>query len=318
MALCAIDQNLRDRRRKSNDFYAHDRTMDRKSLRTRIGPWGVDTFRTSFLPPTDAGRLARGLDDQGWSALWFPEIGLTEALSEAGHLLASSERLVVANAIARIGDRSPNAAAAAHAYLQQVHGGRHVLGLGLGPLARQPGPMQVLENWLDAFDEADQRFGGDAITMLAAYGPKMIQLAGERSLGAMTFLATPEHTAEARRLLGGDPLLVTEQAIVLTDDAAEARAIARAHTAPYVGSPPHERKFAALGFEPADWTDGHSDRLIDSIVAWGTIDTCVARLQQHHDAGSDHVACCILGTDSLDADLAAHAQLATALGVASS
>jgi len=291
------------------------RAMDREQFRKRIGPWGVDTFRTSFLPPSEAGALARGINEQGWPALWIPEIGLTEAFSEAGNLLASSDTLTVVSAIARIGDRSPGNAAAAHAYLRRAHGGRHVLGLGLGPLARQPSPMRVLNDWLDEFNVADERFGSDAVTMLAAYGPKMVQLGGARSLGSMTYLVTPEHTANSRRLLGADPVLVAEQAIVFTDDEAHGREIARAHTAPYVGSPPHERKFAALGCEPEDWTGGHSDRLIDALVAWGSVADCVARLQQHRDAGADHVACCILGTDTLDDDLEGHARLASALGL---
>ena len=179
--------------------------MDREQLRARIGPWGVDTFKTSLLSPAESALLARGLDEQGWPVLWIPEIGLTEALSEAGHLLANSERLIVANAIARIGDRTP----------------------------------------------------GNA----AAYGPKMVQLGGERSLGAMTYLVTPEHTAGSRELLGVDAVLVAEQAVVFTEDQAEARAIARAHTARYVGSGPHERKFAALGFGSQDWTaKSYTDR----------------------------------------------------------
>ncbi|MEM9613791.1 MAG: TIGR03620 family F420-dependent LLM class oxidoreductase [Actinomycetota bacterium] len=275
----------------------------------------MDTFRTSFLSPGEAASLARGLDEQGWPALWIPEIGLTEALSEAGHLLANSDRLVVASAIARIGERSPTNAAAAHAYLQRAHDGRHVLGLGLGPLARQPGPMKVLLDWLAEFDAADERFGGEATTMLAAYGPKMVQLGGERSLGAMTFLVTPEHTANSRQLLGPNPMLVAEQAVVLNEDPTEARAIARAHTAPYVGSAPHERKFAAMGFEPDDWTDVYSDRLVDALVAWGPIDRCLDRLEQHRAAGADHVACCILGTETLADDLHAYGLLAEALGV---
>ncbi|MEM7092063.1 MAG: TIGR03620 family F420-dependent LLM class oxidoreductase [Actinomycetota bacterium] len=289
--------------------------MDTARLRERIGPWGVDTFRTNFLSPSEAALLARGLDEQGWPVLWIPEIGLTEAFSEAGHLLANTDQLMVVSAIARVGDRSPGNAAAAHAYLRRAYGGRHVLGLGLGPLARQPSPMQVLNDWLDEFDAADEQFGGEATTMLAAYGPKMLQLGGERSLGAMTYLVTPEHTINSRRLLGDESVLVAEQAVIFTEDETEAREIARAHTAPYVGSPPHERKFAALGFEPEDWTGGHSDRLIDALIAWGSVEDCVARLQQHRDAGADHVACCILGTDALEDDLAAHAQLAAALGV---
>ncbi|MEM9607391.1 MAG: TIGR03620 family F420-dependent LLM class oxidoreductase [Actinomycetota bacterium] len=291
--------------------------MDRQQLRDRIGPWGVDTFRTSFLSPDESAQLAQGLEEQGWPALWIPEIGRTEALSEAGHLLASTERLIVASAIARIGERTPGNAAAAHSYLQRGHDGRHVLGLGLGPLARQPGPMQVLLDWLDGFAAADEAFGAEATTMLAAYGPKMVRLGGERSLGAMTFLVTPEHTAKSRELLGANPVLVTEQAVICTEDEDEARSIARAHTAPYVGSRPHERKFAALGFEPADWTGGFSDRLLDALVAWGPVDTCISRLQQHLDAGADHVACCVLGTDHLAGDLAAHARLADALGLRS-
>ena len=289
--------------------------MDREQLRDRIGPWGVDTFRTSFLSPRESALLAAGLEEQGWPVLWIPEIGLTEGLSEAGHLLASSERLVVANAIARIGDRAPANAAAAHAYLQRAYAGRHVLGLGLGPLARRPGPMRVLLDWLDEFDTANENFGGEATTMLAAYGPKMVQLGGDRSLGAMTFLVTPEHTATSRELLGADAVLVAEQAVVISEDHDEALAIARAHTAPYVGSRPHERKFAALGFGSQDWSGGHSDRLLDALIAWGSVEHCVVRLEQHREAGADHVACCILGTESLDDDLSAYAELARALGV---
>ena len=291
--------------------------MDRAQFRERIGPWGVDTFRTNFLSPAEAADFARGLDEQGWPALWIPEVGLTEVLTEAGYLLASTERLVVVSAIARIGERSPGNAAAAHAYLQRAHGERHVLGLGLGPLARQPRPMQVLTDWLDEFETADERFGSQAVTMLAAYGPKMVQLGGTRSLGPMTYLVTPEHTVNSRHLLGPEPVLVAEQAVVFTTDPEQARSIAREHTAPYVGSPPHERKFAALGFEPEDWTGGHSDRLIDALIAWGSVEDCVARLRQHHDAGADHVACSILGTETLEEDLAARATLAAALGVGS-
>ena len=252
--------------------------MNREQLRQRIGTWGVDTFRTSILSPAESATLARGLDEQGWPALWIPEIGRTEALSEAGHLLANSRRLIVANAIARIGDRAPASAAAAHAYLQGAHDGRHVLGLGLGPLARQPGPMKVVHDWLDGFDQADQAFGGEATTMLAAYGPQMVRLGGQRSLGSMTYLVTPEHTATSRDLLGPDPVLVAEQAVVITEDQAEARSIAQAHVAPYLGSGPHERKFAALGFGPDDWSGRYSDCLLDALVAWGTIEQCVARL----------------------------------------
>ncbi|MEO1063557.1 MAG: TIGR03620 family F420-dependent LLM class oxidoreductase [Actinomycetota bacterium] len=291
--------------------------MDRNEFRGRIGPWGVDTFRPSFLSPADSAELASGLDEQGWPVLWIPEIGLTEALSQAGHLLAGSERILVASAIARIGDRTPGNAAAAHAYLRGAYDGRHVLGLGLGPLARQPGPMRVLLDWLDEFDAADEAFGGEATTLLAAYGPRMVRLGGERSLGAMTFLVTPEHTAASRELLGADPVLVAEQAVVLTEDRAEARSIARAHTTPYVASAPHERKFAALGFGPADWSGGHSDRLLDALVASGTMDECVERLREHLDAGADHVACCVLGTETVDDELSAYAELADALGVGS-
>lgn len=290
--------------------------MDREALRNRLGPWGVYTFRAMFMPPSDAATLASGLDEQGWPALWIPEIGLTEALSEAGHLLANSERMLVVNAIARIGERTPGNAAAAHAYLQGASGGRHVLGLGLGPLARQPVAMAILNEWLDGFHASYERFEGDATTILAAYGPKMVQLGGRRSVGAHTYLVTPEHTAEARELLGVEPLLVSEQAVILTEDRDEAMAIARAHTAPYVGSPPHERKFAALGFGPDDWTGEYSDGLLEALVAWGSIDDCVDRLEAHRTAGADHVGCYVLGTETVEQDLDAYRRLAATLGVA--
>jgi probable F420-dependent oxidoreductase len=126
--------------------------------------------------------------------------------------------------------------------------------------------------------------------VLAALGPKMLDLSRDRAAGAIPYLVTPEHTAQARERLGEGALLAPEFKVVLDSDPSRARATARAYLAMYLKLPNYTKNFLNLGFTDADVSGGGSDRLIDAVFAWGDEGTVRARIDAFHDAGADHVA----------------------------
>jgi probable F420-dependent oxidoreductase len=132
--------------------------------------------------------------------------------------------------------------------------------------------------------------------LLAAYGPKMLQLARARTAGAHTYHVNVAHTAEAREILGPDAFLGVEHAVLLETDAGHARAIAREHLTPYLNTPYNLAKFRRLGYTEDDLAGGGSDRLVDELVFWGDPESVAARLHGHLEAGADHVAVQVIGT----------------------
>jgi probable F420-dependent oxidoreductase len=283
-------------------------------LRQRLGPIGVWSFRFDTLSPDEAADAAMEIERLGFPSLWIPEVGRTEAMSLATHLLHTTYSLTIANGIARISDRSAPAAAAAHRYLQALSGGRHVLGLGLGgALSNGPQPIDRMTSYVDDFERAWSRHQNDDGTeptwCLAAYNQRMVQLAGQRTDGVHTYLIDANHTAATRELVSDGPVVAAEMAVVLTDDPEEALAVGRAHLGTYLGSRSHQRKFKALGFVDADFADGGSDRLVSTLVVHGA-DAIRERATEHRAGGADHVGVQVLGTASLDEDLVAWATLA--------
>jgi probable F420-dependent oxidoreductase len=154
--------------------------------------------------------------------------------------------------------------------------------------------------YLDAMDQAPYSAfppATKALRVLAALGPKMLELAGERADGAHPYNVNPEHTAEARRILGPQPYLCPEQAVVLETDAEKARAIGRAFLALYLTLPNYTNNFLRHGFGEGDFKDGGSNKLIDAIIAWGDLNAIRARIAEHHSAGADHVCIQVLTAD---------------------
>jgi probable F420-dependent oxidoreductase len=149
--------------------------------------------------------------------------------------------------------------------------------------------------------------------IVAALGPKMIKLAGERSVGAFPYFVPVEHTAFARSVLGPGPRLTPEQAVLLETDPTVARAIARSHMAYYLAQPNYTRCLRQFGFGDADFADGGSDRLADTIVAWGDIDEIAGRVRAHHAAGADTVVVQVLTHEADDFAPGAYRTLADAL-----
>ncbi len=124
---------------------------------------------------------------------------------------------------------------------------------------------------------------------MAALGPQVLKLSARRSAGAHPYLTTPEHTAEARELIGPDAFLAPEHKAILTTDADKARAVGRQALEIYLNLNNYLNSWKRLGFTDSDVAKPGSDELVDAVVAYGTVDAIAARLKQHLDAGADHV-----------------------------
>ena len=277
--------------------------MAQKAL--HLGLAGVWTTRLESLPAARAQETAAELEDLGYGALWLGEAFGREALTTAGLLLAGTKRMIVATGIANIYGRDPFTMAAAQKTLAEAYPNRFLLGLGVShvPLVEQlrghryEKPVATMRAYLDAMDNAPYRAVPPSIKplrVLAALGPKMLQLSAERAAGAHPYNTTPKHTAQARELLRLDPYLCPEQGVVLEADPAKARAIAREFLGVYLTLPNYTNNFLRLGFTEADFKNGGSDKLIDAIIAWGDLPSVVRRIQEHLSAGADHVCIQVL------------------------
>lgn len=265
----------------------------------RLGIWCGQPFWGERGAVLEA---AAELEELGYSALWYRNA--PGVFDLARDLLAATQRMVVATGIASIWTHPPLQTAAAHHALEQTHPGRFLLGLGVSHPhlvdRDQPGrygkPIGKMQAYLDALDAAPEPVPA-AQRVLAALGPRMLALARDRSAGAHPYLVPVEHTRRARQILGQGRLLAPELGIVLETDPAHARRIARQHLAGYLHAPNYRNNWLRLGFTPDDFTDGGSDRLVDALVAWGSLDDIRGRLAEHYRAGADHVCIQALTAD---------------------
>jgi probable F420-dependent oxidoreductase len=272
-----------------------------QALRERIGRVGVWLGPIAGAPATEERAAVTRIEALGYGAVWVGEAPANrEALSHSGMLLGASERMVVATGIANIWARDATAAMNGAKTLNEAYGGRFLLGLGVShaPAVNYRGheydkPLTAMRTYLDAMDGLRYVVAPPAeepAVVLAALRPKMLELARDRTAGAHPYFVPPAHTERARGILGPEPVLAPEQAIVLETDAARARERARGHMAIYLQLPNYANNLRTLGYEDEDFADGGSDRLVDAIVAWGSVDDVAARVREHLDAGADHVA----------------------------
>ncbi len=285
----------------------------------KIGIW------TAFekQPASKLKEAVAELEQLGYGAVWYSEGLGRESLTQAGLLLSASSRMVIATGITNIYGRDPVTAASAQKTLSEAYPDRFVLGLGVShiPLVESlrghayEKPVAKMSAYLDAMDKAPYNSVAPAsmYRVLAALGPKMLELSGKRTNGAHTYNVTPEHTATAREILGAGPWLCVEQAVVLEADAARARQIARAFLGFYLTLPNYTNNFLRLGFTEDDSKNGGSDRLIDAIIAWGTLDAVKKRIEAHLAAGADHVCIQALPADPKSMPLREWRELAGAL-----
>jgi len=266
--------------------------------RERIGRLGV-WAPTDMLSVGDAVALARLLEELGYGTLWVPETMGRDPFVHLAHLGAHTHGLHLATGIASIHHRHPGAMVQAANALAEQTGGRFVLGLGVSHQPMVSGmrglpydkPLSTMRAYLEQMDASPYLApapDAPALRLLAALGPKMLELAASHADGAHPYWTTPDHTAIARGILGPDKLLCVEQKVVLTDDAEVAHATAIGALSVYIDLPNYRNSWLRLGFTN-DEISGHDPRFLDAVVAWGEEDAIKARLAEHHDAGADHV-----------------------------
>jgi probable F420-dependent oxidoreductase len=271
----------------------------------RVGIWygGIDA-----LPTAEARRAAQVVEELGFGALWLAEAVGRDPFAASAILLSATERLALATGIANIYARDPMTMAAGQKTLAEAFPGRFLLGLGVSHGHLVAGvrkhdwskPYSYMVEYLRRMDDALFMAVGpesDPGRVLAALGPRMLELSATSANGSHPYFTTPDHTATAREVMGPDALLAPEQMVVLSTDPSEARRIARAGMKIYLGLPNYTNNLARSGFDESDWTDGGSDRLVDAVVAWGDEATIAARVAEHQAAGADHVCVQVLTGD---------------------
>ena len=269
-----------------------------------IGKLGVFTF-VDFFKAAEAADFARTVEGLGYGALWYPEAVGRNSMVAAAWLLSQTKTLTVASGIANIYARDAQAAAGARHALNEMSGGRFLMGLGVShaPLVEDlrghsfKKPLQRMRDYVNKMNGATYQSpmpeqSGELV--LAALGPKMLALAAEVSDGAHPYNVTPEHTARAREILGPDKKLYVEQKVLLETDAGKARAVAKENLSFYLPMVNYQKNWARLGFGSEDW-EQPSNKLLDAMVAWGDESAIRKRLEEHFQAGADHVCIQPLG-----------------------
>jgi len=265
----------------------------------KLGKLGVWTALDG-VSATAGLEIARLVERLGFSALWMPESRGRNVLVHSAWLLAGTEKLIVAPGIANIYARDPMAMAAAQKGINEQSNGRFLLGLGV---SHQPTvstlrghaygkPVATMRAYVEAMHAAIYMAPlppEPPLTILAALGPRMLALAAELADGAHPYNVPPRHTADARRILGSSKLLCPEQMVVLEKDPSEARRVARIALARYLQLENYANNWRRLGFTADDLSGGGSERFIDANVAWGDEKAIRVRIQEHWDAGADHV-----------------------------
>ncbi|MEA2432082.1 MAG: hypothetical protein QOF65_561 [Thermoleophilaceae bacterium] len=272
---------------------------------TGAGIWSSELRR--HADRAEAVDAAAELEQLGYAALWFPAGDAAGAFNAASELLRGTRTAMVATGILSVWVADPELVAAERAQLNDAYDGRFLLGLGVShaPLVgsdRYKRPLEKMRTFLDSLDVAAPPVLPEE-RALAALGPKMLELARDRSLGAHPYLVTPEHTRVAREAVGPEKLVAPEQAVVLETDPERARSLARGHLEIYLQLPNYTNNLRRLGFGDDDLAGGGSDRLVDALVAWGDDEAIRARVDEHREAGADQVLIqAVSGRDGLPRD----------------
>ncbi len=265
----------------------------------KFGAYGVFTF-TDSMDATQLAELARRVEELGYSTLWYPEAFNYEPFAIGGYLLSHSKKLVVASGIANIYARDAASSVMGHNSLNKLYGERFVLGLGVShaPLVSDlrgheyTQPLATMRAYLDRMDQAWAALGGapaEKRVVIAALGPQMAKLAGERTLGTFPYNITPAQVGMSNTAMGGKGVIICEQKVCLCEDPVLARKTARAALNPYMGLPNYYKNWFRLGFDESDLKDGGSDRLMDAMVLWGSAAQIKAKLKAYFDQGAAQV-----------------------------
>lgn len=261
------------------------------------------------LTAAESARFAQTIESSGYGALWYPEAFGRDSIAQGGWLLASTRTLVIGSGIANIYARDAQSAESARLTLNELSDGRFLLGLGVShaPLVEAlrghnyNKPLAAMRDYLEKMSDIQYRAPRptqQGKVVLAALGPKMLALAGEKTDGAHPYAVTPEHTRQARAILGPDKLICIAQNVILSTDVEASRALGRATLDFYKDLPNYRNNWLSLGFT-AEEIAGLADRFIDAMVYHGDEASIRARLDEHYLAGADHICIQDLGEGQL-------------------
>ncbi|RBY85280.1 TIGR03620 family F420-dependent LLM class oxidoreductase [Blastococcus sp. TF02A-26] len=282
-----------------------------------LGPLGA------WLPPvmsdTTPAELAVRLEELGYPTVWIAG-GISPGIFEViESVLEATEQITVGIGIVNIWMETPESVTAGWHRCEERWPGRLLVGLGIshGPIIdaftdqTYRRPLATMRAYLDALDARTDPLPPER-RVLGALGPRMLALAAERTAGTHPYHVVVANTAAAREGVGPGRLVAPELPVVLTSDLAAGREQARSQLTHYLQLPNYANNWFRAGFTEADVADGGSDRLVDALVAIGDVDAIGARVQEHRDAGADHVCLQVLGPRPNDAGV--YAELATLLG----
>lgn len=297
-----------------------------RRLARLLGKVNAWSFALQRLSAADESAAAVQLEGLGYRAIWIPEsVGSKEAMAHSALLLQAMDKAIVAPGIANIHARDPMAMANGARALGEAYAGRFVLGIGVShaPSVVSRGgdyanPLAQINAYLDAMDAAQYAAPVPAPAVplvLAALGPRMLELAARRADGAHSYFVPVEHTAFARRHLGPDPALVTEVTAVLATDRRAGLDIAGAFSRNYLALPNYANNLRRLGWSDDDLVNDGSDRLLEAVIAIGDVDVIVGRVREHLDAGADTVALQLRAARSTDPALDVYREIGAALGL---
>ncbi|MGI9597833.1 MAG: TIGR03620 family F420-dependent LLM class oxidoreductase [Acidimicrobiales bacterium] len=266
----------------------------RESLMT-TGVWSF----TERMSAGEAADTAARIESLGYSTFWLPETTGRDPFAHIAHLMNNTSTLLFATGIANIFHRHPGVMKQAAHTLAEQSGGRFVLGIGVSHAPLVAGlrkldyakPLSQMEQYLTAMKQSPVTVPEppeEPLVLLAALGPKMLKLAAEEANGSHPYWTTPEHTAEAREVMGPDALLCVEQKVILTTDADAARTAAAAQVERYAALPNYRNNWLRLGFTDQQ-IDDRDPAFLDRVVIWGEVETIRAGVDAHYEAGADHV-----------------------------
>ena len=257
-----------------------------------LGELGIWSSELRYGDAGEAIAAVAEVEALGYGTAWLPDVG-GDVFAALDRLLGATSSVVIATGVLNVWMHTPDAVAAWWDALPAEHAGRVMLGIGIShaPFIGDSwkAPVETIGRYLDGLEA-----GGipESSRCVAALGPRMLELAAARSAGTLTYLVPPEHTVLARTAVGAAGVYV-EQGVVLETDADVARGIARAALEIYCGLPNYVNNWKRLGLTDDDVAD-RSDRLVDTMVAWGDREAIESRIQAHRDAGADHVCVQVL------------------------
>jgi probable F420-dependent oxidoreductase len=295
-----------------------------RRLAQRLGRVGVWSFALQRMAAADEMAAAREFEQLGYPAIWIPEsLGSKDVMAHSALLLGATKTVALATGIANIHARDPMAMANGARALAEAYPDRFVLGIGVShapSVATRGGdygnPLDTMRRYLDAMAAAQYAAPepqAPVPLVLAALGPKMLELAAERADGAHPYFVPLEHTPFARRVLGPEPYLAPEVTAVLTTDRAAGLRIARAFARHYLALPNYANNLRRLGWSDEDIAADGSDRIIDAVVVIGDVEAIVRRVREHLDAGADHIALQLREERSADPAIEGYRELAAGL-----